>query len=159
MQYYTKTGLSLIFGVVVLSCIITFIPQKAFGDGFTQENVQATIGNRVITTFIKLSPPIITSDTSSDKFIFLRFFDANTNTTINNVEFFVNVTKGNDILMHDLFYTKSGFMILKLQPGNCENAVCTVYGDQNPTLGGWMSQDDEVSILSSCDIHPPKVGF
>jgi predicted secreted protein with PEFG-CTERM motif len=110
--------------------------------------VQATIGNRVITTFIKLNPPIITSDTSGDKFIFLRFFDANTNTTINNVEFFVNVTKGNDILMHDLFYTKSGFMILKLQPGNCENAVCTVYGDQNPTLGGWMSQNDEVSILS-----------
>lgn len=148
MQLYTKTILSLIFGVIVLSCIIPFIPQKAYGDGFTQENVQANIGNRVITTFIKLSPPIVTSDTSGDKYLFLRFFDANTNSTINNVEFFVNVTKGNNILMHDLFYTQSGYMIIKLQPGNCNNAVCTVYGDQNPTLGGWMSQTDEVTVLS-----------
>ena len=148
MQLYAKGLVSLIFGLIVLSCVITFIPQKAYGDGFTQENVQANIGNRVITAFIKLSPPIITSDTSGAKFIELRFFDANTNTTINNVEFFVNVTKGDKILMHDLFYTRSGFMTLKLQSGNCENAVCTVYGDQNPTLGGWMSQTDEVTILS-----------
>jgi len=148
MQLYAKTVLSLIFGLIVLSSAVPFIPQKAYGDGFTQENVQANIGNRVITAFIKLSPPIITSDTSGNKFLQLRFFDANTNTTINNVEFFVNVTKGDKILMHDLFYTRSGYMTLKLQPGNCPNAVCTVYGDQNPTLGGWMSQTDEVTILS-----------
>jgi len=148
MQLYVKTILSLIFGLIVLSSVVPFIPQKAYGDGFTQENVQANIGNRVITAFIKLAPPIITSDTTGDKFLELRFFDANTNTTINNVEFFVNVTKGDKILMHDLFYTKSGYMILKLQPGNCQNAVCTVYGDQNPTLGGWMSQTDEVTVLS-----------
>ena len=148
MQFYSKTVLSLILGLAVLASAALFIPQKAYGDGFTQENVKANIGNRVITTFIKLSPPIITSDTSGDKYLFLRFFDANTNTTINNVEFFVNVTKGNNILMHDLFYTKSGYMLLKLLPGDCHNAVCTVYGDQNPTLGGWMSQTDEVSIIS-----------
>jgi predicted secreted protein with PEFG-CTERM motif len=148
MQLYAKTVLSLIFGLIILSSTVPFIPQKAYGDGFTQENVQANIGNRVITVFIKLSPPIITSDTSGDKFIQLRFFDANTNMTINNVAFFVNVTKQDKILMHDLFYTHSGFMILKLHPGDCPQAICTVYGDQNPTLGGWMSQTDEVTILS-----------
>jgi hypothetical protein len=87
MQLYTKTVLSLIFGLIVLSSAVPFIPQKVYGDGFTQENVQASIGNRVITTFVKLSPPIITSDNSGDKSIFFRFFDANTNTTINNVSF------------------------------------------------------------------------
>jgi predicted secreted protein with PEFG-CTERM motif len=148
MQLYAKTVLSLIFGLIVLSSAVPFIPQRAYGDGFTQENVQANIGNRVITAFIKLSPPIITSDTSGDKFIELRFFDANTNTTINNVAFFINVTKQDKILMHDLFYTHSGFMIIKLQPGNCPQAICTVYGDQNPTLGGWMSQTDEITVLS-----------
>src|SRR5512143_2008567 len=39
-------------------------------------------------------------------------------------------------------------MIIKLQPGNCPQAICTVYGDQNPTLGGWMSQTDEITVLS-----------
>ena len=147
MQLYAKTILSLIFGMIVLSCMIPFIPQKAYGDGFTQENVQASIGNRVITTFVKLSPPIITSDNSGDKSIFFRFFDANTNTTINNVSFYLNVTKGDKILMHDLFYTHTGFLTIKFQPGG-EVGTWTVQGDQDPVLGGYGSQTDNVNVIA-----------
>ena len=147
MQLYVKTVLALIFGLIVLSSAVPFIPQKAYGDGFTQENVQASIGNRVITTFIKLSPPIITSDTSADKTIFFRFFDANTNTTINNVSFYLNVTKGDKILMHDLFYTHTGFLTIKFQPGG-EVGTWRVNGDQDPVLGGWMSQTDNVDVIA-----------
>jgi len=147
MQLYAKTVLPLIFGLIVLSSTVLFIPQKAYGDGFTQENVQASIGNRVITTFIKLSPPIITSDNSGDKSIFFRFFDANTNTTISNVSFYLNVTKGDKILMHDLFYTHTGFLTIKFQPGG-EVGTWTVNGDQDPVLGGWMSQTDNVNVIA-----------
>lgn len=147
MQLYAKTVLSLIFGLIVLSSAVPFIPQRAYGDGFTQENVQASIGNRVITTFIKLSPPIITSDNSGDKSIFFRFFDANTNTTINNVSFYLNVTKGDKTLMHDLFYTHTGFLTIKFLPGG-EVGKWTVNGDQDPVLGGWMSQTDDVNVIA-----------
>ena len=105
MRLYAKSILSLVFALIILSSSVPFIPQKAYGDGFTQENVQANIGNRVITAFIKLNPPIITSDSSQDKYLQFRFFDANTNTTINNVSFFINATKGDKVLMHELFYT------------------------------------------------------
>jgi predicted secreted protein with PEFG-CTERM motif len=47
--------------------------------------------------------------------------------------------------MHDLFYTKSGFLKIKLQPGG-EVGKWTVYGDQNPTLGGWTSETDEITV-------------
>ena len=147
MQLYAKTVLPLIFGLIILSSTVPFIPQKAYGDGFTQENVQASIGNRVITTFIKLSPPIITSENSGDKTIFFRFFDANTNTTINNVSFYLNVTKGDKILMHDLFNTHTGFLTIKFQPGG-EVGKWTVNGDQDPVLGGWMSQTDNVNVIA-----------
>ena len=148
MQLYDKGLLSLIFGLIVLSCVVPFIPQKAYGDGFTMENVQANIGNRAITVFIKLNPPIITSDTSEDKYLQFRFFDANTNTTINNVSFFINATKGDNILMHELFYTHTGYLTIKFQPGDCPAGICTVYGDNDPTLGGWGSQTSEVTVLS-----------
>ena len=71
----------------------------------------------MITTFVKLSPPIITSDTSVDKSISFRFFDANTNTTIQNVSFYINATKGDQGLMHDLFYTHTGFLTINFLPG------------------------------------------
>jgi predicted secreted protein with PEFG-CTERM motif len=147
MKLYVKTMLSLIFGLIVLSSAVPFIPQKVYGDGFTQENVQASIGNRVITAFIKLNPPIITSDNSGDKFILFRFFDSNTNTTINNVSFYLNVTKGDKILMHDLFYTHTGFLTIKFLPGG-EVGKWTVNGDQDPVLGGWTSQTDNVNVIA-----------
>lgn len=147
MQPRVKDIFSLIFGLIILSSLIPFIPQKAYGDGFTQENVQANIGNRVITTFIKLNPPIITSDNSTNKFIQFRFFDANTNTTINNVSFFLNVTKQDKILMHDLFYTHSGFLTIEFQPGG-QVGQWTVNGDHDPVLGGWTSQTDDVNVIA-----------
>ena len=112
MQLYVKSILPIVLGLFVLLSVVPFIPQKAFADGFTQENVQANIGNRVITAFIKLNPPIITSDTWEDKTLQFRFFDANTNTTINNVSFFINATKGDKILMHELFYTHTGYLTI-----------------------------------------------
>jgi len=147
MKLCAKILFSLIFGLIVLSSAVPFIPQKAYGDGFTQENVQASIGNRVITTFVKLSPPIITSDNSGGKSIFLRFFDANTNTTINNVSFYLNVTKGDKGLMYDLFYTHTGSITIHFLPGG-DVGTWTVQGDKDPVLGGWMSQDDNVNVIA-----------
>jgi|SRR6185312_1913446 len=148
MQLHVKSILPIVLGVFILSSVVSFIPQKAFGDGFTQENVQAKIGDRVITTFIKLNPPIITSDSSEDKTLQFRFFDANTNTTIKNVSFFINATKGDKILMHDLFYTHTGYLTIKFQPGDCPSGICTVYGNPDPVLGGWGSETNDVTVLS-----------
>ena len=130
---------------VILSIVISIIPFQALGDGFTQENVFASIGNRKLAMFIKINPPIITSQTLNDRYMYLRFFDANTNQSINNVSFFMNVTQGDQRLMNDLFYTKDGSLTIKFLPG-AEPGHWQVIGDQEPFLGGWTSQTDIVNV-------------
>ena len=73
MEGLTKSLLAVVFGILILTSMAPLIPKKAYGDGFTMENVQANIGNRVITIFIKLNPPILTSDNAGDRYIQLDF--------------------------------------------------------------------------------------
>jgi hypothetical protein len=130
---------------MVLSLVLEFVPFQAHGDGFTQENVYANIGNRKMAMFIKVNPPILTSENLQDRYLQLRFFDADTNQSINNVSFFLNVTKGDQKFMYDLFYTNNGIMEIKFQPGGTVGQW-TVYGDKEPTLGGWYSQTNQVDV-------------
>jgi predicted secreted protein with PEFG-CTERM motif len=123
------------------------IPFEAHGDGFAQENVYASVGNRKMAMFIKINPPIITSENLTDRYIQFRFYDANTNSSLHNVSFFLNVTKGDQILGHDLFYTSDGFMTIKFQPGGKEGEF-TVYGDKFPINDAWYSPTDQVTVVS-----------
>ncbi|CUR52292.1 protein of unknown function [Nitrosotalea devaniterrae] len=82
---------------------------------------------------------------NSTKDLHFRFFDANNNSTINNVTFFINVTKNDKVLIHDLFYTPTGSMTLKFSPGN-NMEKWVVDGINEPTLGGWMSKNDTLHI-------------
>jgi len=130
---------------ILVSVVISVVPFQAFGDGFTQENVYASIGNRKMAMFVKINPPILTSQNLQDRYLLLRFFDAETNNPIKNVSFFLNVTKGNQLLMYDLFYTQNGTIELKFQPGGTVGKW-KVYGDQEPTGAGWTSPTNQVNV-------------
>ncbi len=92
-------------------------------------------------TFTQISP-------NSTKDLHLEFFNAKNNTAIKNVSFFINATKDGKVLMNDLFYTKTGSMTIKFSPGN-DTKKWTVTGSNEPTLGGWMSENDTLSITAS----------
>jgi hypothetical protein len=127
---------------------MTYLVQfEAHADGFARENVFASVAGRKMAMFIQVNPPILTSDNLTNRFVQFRFYDANTNSSLNNVSFFLNVTKGNQKMMYDLFYTKSGLMTIEFQPGG-EAGKWTVYGNQEPTLGGWYSETDQVNVQS-----------
>src|SRR5438445_6424616 len=146
MQHYLhKCILSVTLTFVFFSIMFSIVPFQANGDGFTQENVVANVGNRTLTMFIKINPPIITSENLQDRYMQLRFFDSNTNDTIKNVSFWINATKGDQPLMYDLFYTHSGYLTIKFQPGG-NIGKWTVFGDQEPILGGWTSIGDIVNV-------------
>ncbi|MHB8602603.1 MAG: hypothetical protein ACYC6W_10270 [Nitrosotalea sp.] len=87
-----------------------------------------------------------TSQNSTD--LHLRFFDANNNSTINNVTFFINVTKDGKVLMHELFYTSTGWITIKFSPSN-DIEKWVVHGTNEPTLGGRMSKNDTLYITGS----------
>lgn len=134
--------------IVVFFVMITFgtVP-KAFSDGLTQENLPpASVGNRDASLFIKISPPILTKDTTGDKFLELKLFDAKTGTTIKHTSFFVTVEKDGKLLMRNLFHAHSGDMTIKIQSADLSVNDVIVYGDREPFQGGWTSINDQVTV-------------
>lgn len=140
--YLNKSYLFVIFSFSFLIVIVSTIPPQAFGDGFAQENLPpASVGNRKVSLFIKLNPTVITSANLTNRYIFLRLFDANTNQTIVHDSFFITVTKNNDndLLMRDLFHTHTGELTLEITPTGTIGHW-NIFGDTEPILGGWMNQ-------------------
>src|SRR5437016_10671946 len=118
MQFYlSKVTLSVIFACTLLSVLGHMTLHQVYGDGFTMENLPpASVGDKKIQVFIQLTPPIITSNINQDKTLFLRIFDANTNETVQKYSLWIEITKGNQLLMRDLFSTNTGTITLKITP-------------------------------------------
>jgi hypothetical protein len=117
------------------------LSQRAFADGLFQENLPpAKIGERQASLFIKINPPILTSDTKQDAYVQLRLFDQRNNETIKFTTFIVSITKGTDPkaqpLLRDAFLTESGLLTLKIQP---QEGKLVVAGTQDANLNAWMA--------------------
>ena len=136
-----KSILYTICTFTLLSVLVSVIPFQARGDGFSSENLPpASIGNRSASLFIKINPPVITSENIGDRYLLLRLFDANNNKTITHDSFFIEVRKHNQLLMRELFHTHSGVLILKITPTNTIGKW-DIYGDKEPFLDAWMNQE------------------
>ena len=146
MQFIlSKTTLSTICAFTLLSAIVSVVPFEAHADGLTSENLPpASVGNRQASLFIKISPPILTSESVQDTFLQLRLFDANNNQTIQHTSFLITVTKNDKLLMRDLFHTHSGLLTIKIEPTDTEK--WQTFGDIEPFLGGWTSTNDQLSV-------------
>lgn len=130
----------LAFALIAVLVFSALSYQRAFADGLTQENLPpASVGDRNASLFVKISPPILTSESRQNAFMQFRLFDANNNQTIKFTTFYIEVTKGIDnskSIMHDFFQTENGLLTLKIQP--TEGAL-TVYGNQEPFLNAWVA--------------------
>src|SRR5919198_1276852 len=83
----------LVFSIVAIG----LARQKAFADGFTQENLPpATLAGRSAQLFVKVNPPILTSASKQDTYMQLRLYDANNNQTIKYTSYYIEVTKGTE---------------------------------------------------------------
>ena len=124
-----------------------FLNQKVYADGLTQENLPpATVGNRKASLFVKVSPPILTTDTRGNTYLQLRLFDANTNETIQHVTYDISVTKGTTQagpgtkpILRDFFHAHNGLLTLKIQPVNGSGGQVTVYGERDPFQNAWVA--------------------
>jgi len=146
MQFMPNNILLIICIFVLLSITSSVMHFEAYGDGLFMENLPpATIGNRQASLFVKISPPILTSETVQDTFLQLRLFDANNNQTIPHTSYFITVKKNDELLMRDLFHSHSGLITIKVQPTNTPGKW-QVFGDNEPFQGGWTSTNDQVSV-------------
>src|ERR1041385_9544838 len=109
----------LVFQVLHFSTGAYGIFRNAYADGLTQENLPpASVGNRKASLFIKVNPPILTTDNKQDAYMQFRLFDANNNQTIQHVTYQITVTRGatesssinQKPLLLDFFHAHNGLL-------------------------------------------------
>ncbi len=141
MERYTKLIISFLFvtGIILLPNL-----HQVNADGIFEENLPpATVGDRVASLYTKISPPILTSDTKQNAFFQLRLFDSKTGNNVTNVNYFLTITKGDKLLLRELFYSKDGPLTLKFRPNQ---GPVTVYGSTEPFLGGWTDETGQITV-------------
>ena len=138
----TRRGklVALIFVVfLVLPAVLS--SQKAFADGLTQENLPpATFGNKQAALFVKINPPILTTESRQDAYLQLRMFDAKTNETIKYPNLLIAIYKGLDPnakpILQDDFVSENGLLTLKVKP---QPGVVQVQGNKDPIINAWKA--------------------
>ena len=135
--------LSIIFAVSFITILGGITLHKAYGDGFSVENLPpATIGDNKVSLFIKINPTIITNNANQQKYLQLRVFDANTNKTLPHDSLLISITRASNdqqLLLRELFHSHSGLLTLAISPST--NSKWIVNGNQDPVLG-WLSLND-----------------
>src|SRR5215469_8277739 len=123
-----------LFAIFVITTFLLpkyIINHKAFADGLSVENLPATtVGNRQLSLYLKVNPPILTSAASHSAYMQFRLFDVNNNQTIQEVTYIITVTRGTasstrEPLLLDFFHTKNGLLTIHVEP---TPGLITIYG-------------------------------
>ncbi len=124
-------------GLLVLPALVS---QRAFADGLFQENIQGNIAGRDVNLFLRINPPVLTTQTQQDAFVQIRLFEGN-NETIKFTTFVIEISKvtvsGEQTLMSsDAFHTESGLLTLKIQP---QQGEVQVFATKEDFLNAWKA--------------------
>ncbi|HZS74655.1 MAG TPA: hypothetical protein VFA69_09165, partial [Candidatus Nitrosotalea sp.] len=141
--------ISIIIGIMIASCFILpdATAQVCFGGQACGEKPSSSFmdGKNVAVSLKFYSNSTVSNNIH---YLWLRFFDKNTNQTIPHVSFFINATKDDKVMMHELFYTNTGSMTLQFSSGS-DIEKWIVNGNAEPVLGGMMSDNDVLPIETS----------
>ncbi len=140
----------LVYGSLAVILLMLFTPiefylltQKAYADGLSVENLPpASVGNRQLSLYLKVNPPILTTANGKSAYMQFRLFDAITNQTVQHVTYLITVTRGTSSsitqrpLLVDFFHAHNGLLTLHVEP---TPGTLTVYGEQDPFLQSWVA--------------------
>ena len=123
--------------IVIFISSFSLIPMKtAFGDGLFMEQLSASFGNRKADLLIKMTPPVVTTETlknpNQNPVIQFKLFDSNTNKGIKHVTYFITIEKNGKKLLSNWFHDHNGDLKLLIRPKN--TSAVTVYGEPDPIL-------------------------
>jgi hypothetical protein len=130
------TLLSFVFSLVFLGMVVSPLRQEVFGDGLTAESLPpATVGDREASLFVKISPPILTTESKENAFLQFRLFDERDNQTIKFVTYEIAIRKANAPqdsrpLLRDFFHAPNGLLTIKIDP--TESGPVQIFGDRDP---------------------------
>jgi hypothetical protein len=127
----------------------TFLTETAFGDGLSQEQISSSLGNRKADLLIKMTPPVITTETLREgqkPIVELRLYDSNTNSSFNHVTYHVSIEKDGKKLLSDWFHAHNGDLGILIIPQNTSE-VKILSKQQDPLIGSYIGTfEDPVTV-------------
>ena len=138
--------------MVVLSLISGsfWAKQPAFGDGLTQEQLSASLGDRKADLLIKMTPAVVTTETlqkGQKPFVEFRLFDSNSNESFTHVTYYIILEKDGKRLLTDIFHDHNGDLKIQINPNNTSKTAISG-GEQDPLLGTWIGTQTNPVIVS-----------
>jgi hypothetical protein len=133
--------------IIIVAAIVIFLSifasiaitkQSAFGDGLTQEQLSASLGNRKADLLIKMNPAVVTTETLQNgqkPTVEFRLFDSNTNQSFSHVTYYVILEKDGKRLLSDIFHDHNGDFKIQINPTNSSKTTAISGGEQDPLLG------------------------
>ncbi|HKG72496.1 MAG TPA: hypothetical protein VKA87_11380, partial [Nitrososphaeraceae archaeon] len=135
--------------IIIVLATLSPIPIKtAFGDGLFMEELSASFGNRKADLLIKMTPPVVTTETfqKQDQKAVIQFklFDSNTREGIKHVTYFITIEKDGKKLLSNWFHDHNGDLRLQIRPKNTD--LVTVYGEPDPILQAYTGTENSPVI-------------
>ena len=153
----SREVLVLFVSIILLTSAIVFFSffasndiKSAFGDGLTQEQLSASLGNRKADLLIKMIPPVVTTETlqkGQKPIVEFRLFDSNSNQSFSHVTYYIIVEKDGKRLLSEWFHAHNGDLGIKMEP-NTINKTITVYGEQDPVQYTYIGTPSNPVIAS-----------
>src|SRR5919202_3020858 len=117
----------------MLSSLLYLHP--AYGDGLFQDQISASVGERKVGLFIKMTPPVITTETlkkGQKPTIEFRVFNSNNNGTYFHVTYQIIIQKDKETLLNQWFHHHYGDLKLEIIPKN--STTTKIYAQKDPVL-------------------------
>ena len=118
---------------LVISSPLYVLP--AYSDGLFQDQISASVGQRKVGLFIKMTPPVVTTETlkkGQKPTIEFRVFNSNNNRTYFHVTYQIFIQKGNQTLLNQWFHHHYGDLKLEIIPKN--STATKIYAQKDPIL-------------------------
>ena len=114
----------------------TLYPNAAFGDGLFMEELSASFGDRKADLIIKMTPPVVTTETLQNQnqkpVIQFKLYDPTTKEGYKHVTYYITIEKDGKKLLSDWFHDHKGDLKIEMKPSNAEQIA--VYGEPDPIL-------------------------
>jgi len=150
----SSNGSFFLIGLLISSTIFSSIllllwAKPVFGEGLTQEQLTASLGNRSADLLIKMLPAIVTTETLQNgqkPVVEFRLFDSNTNKSFSHVTYYIIIEKDGKRLLADLFHDHNGDLRIQINPSNLSQV--SISGQQDPLLGAYIGTSDSPVVAS-----------
>jgi hypothetical protein len=125
-------------------------PKTAFGDGLFMEELSASFGDRKADLIIKMTPPVVTTETlknqNQEPVIQFKLYDPSTNQGYKHVTYFITIEKDGKKLLSDWFHDHKGDLKIEMKPSNAEQIA--VYGEPDPILQAFTGTENSPIVAT-----------